>query len=168
VPLVIDSAVQMCELTGMPMVFFPLHKGADGFMSGRQFETFYWPTLRKIILALDNEGILSVLFAEGSYNQRLEVVSDLPKGAVAWWFDQTDIVRAKKVLGDRCCLMGNAPTSLLMTGSPRDVKEHCRKLIEACAPGGGYVLAGGANIDEGNPENLRAMMAAVKEYGVYK
>jgi uroporphyrinogen-III decarboxylase len=55
-----------------------------------------------------------------------------------------------------------------MTGTPQQVKEHCRKLIEGCAPGSGYVLAGGANVDKGNPENMRAMMAAVKEYGVYK
>ena len=55
-----------------------------------------------------------------------------------------------------------------MTGTPKEVKEHCRKLIEACGKGGGYILAGGANIDEGNPDNLRAMMEAAKEYGVYK
>ncbi len=168
VPLVIDSAIVTVEMTGTPMVFFPLHKGADGFMSSEQFKTFYWPTLKKVVMALFNEGILPVLFAEGSYNQRLEIVSDLPKGAVAWYFDQTDIIRAKKVLGDKYCLIGNVPTSLLMTGKPGDVKEHCRRLIEACGKGGGYILAGGANIDEGNPENLRAMMSAAKEYGTYK
>jgi hypothetical protein len=168
VPVVIDSTIQMCKLSNIPVAFFPLHKGADGFMSGKQYETFYWPTLKKIILALYNEGIMSGLFAEGSYNQRLEIVSDLPKGAVAWWFDQTDIVRAKKLLGDRFCIIGNVPTSLLMTGKPQDIKEHCRKLIQACGKGGGYILAGGAHVDEGNPENLRAMMAAAKEYGVYK
>jgi uroporphyrinogen-III decarboxylase len=54
-----------------------------------------------------------------------------------------------------------------MTGTPQEVKESCRKLIELCAPGGGYVLSGGANIDKGNPYNLLAMMQAVKEYGVY-
>jgi uroporphyrinogen-III decarboxylase len=167
VPLVINSAVGAVETKGTPIVLFPLHKGADGFMSAKQYETFYWPTLKKIILALANEGILPVLFAEGSYNQRLEIVTDLPKGAVAWYFDQTDIVRAKKELGDKFCIIGNVPTSLLITGTPEDVKEHCHKLIKACAKGGGYILAGGANINEGNPENLRAMMAAAKEYGIY-
>ncbi len=167
VPLVIDSAISTVEMTGTPMVFFPLHKGADGFMSVKQYQTFYWPTLKKVVMALFNEGILSVLFAEGGYNQRLETISDLPKGAVAWWFDQTDMIRAKKVLGDKSCLIGNVPTSLLMTGQPADIKEHCRKLIEACGKGGGYILAGGAHIDEGDPENLRAMMSAVKEYGLY-
>jgi uroporphyrinogen-III decarboxylase len=64
--------------------------------------------------------------------------------------------------------MGNVPSSLIMTGTPKQIKEHCKKLIESCGRGGGYVLAGGANVDEGNPENLRAMMAAALEYGAYK
>jgi hypothetical protein len=167
VPLVIDSAVAAADFSNTPMIFFPLHKGADGFMSVKQFETFYWPTLKKILLALADEGILPVLFAEGSYNQRLDSIQDLPRGSVAWYFDQTDIFRAKKEIGDKYAIIGNVPTSLLMTGKPQDVKAHCRKLIETCGKGGGYILAGGANIDEGNPENLRAMMAAAKEYGTY-
>ena len=137
-------------------------------MSVKQFQTFYWPTLKTVALGLIKEGILPVFFAEGSYNKRLDVIQDLPKASVAWYFDQTDIFRAKKEIGDKYCIIGNVPTSLLMTGTPQDVKEHCRKLIEVCGKGGGYILAGGANIDEGNPDNLRAMMAAAKEYGVYK
>jgi hypothetical protein len=166
-PIVIDSAIAAANFSNTPMIFFPLHKGADGFMSGKQFETFYWPTLKKVLTALVNDGVLPVLFAEGSYNTRLDVIQDLPKGSVAWYFDQTDIFRAKKEIGDKYCIIGNIPTSLLMTGKPPDVKAHCRKLIETCGKGGGYILAGGANIDEGNPENLRAVMAAAKEYGVY-
>jgi uroporphyrinogen-III decarboxylase len=60
------------------------------------------------------------------------------------------------------------PASVLHTGTPQQVKEHCRKLIEVCAPGGGYILSGAAGMNEGNPDNLRAMMEAAKEYGVYK
>jgi hypothetical protein len=166
-PIVIDSAIAAANFSNTPMIFFPLHKGADGFMSGKQFETFYWPTLKKVLTALVNDGVLPVLFAEGSYNTRLDFIQDLPKGSVAWYFDQTDIFRAKKEIGDKYCIIGNVPTSLLMTGKPPDVKAHCRKLIETCGKGGGYILAGGANIDEGNPDNLRAVMAAAKEYGVY-
>jgi uroporphyrinogen-III decarboxylase len=57
---------------------------------------------------------------------------------------------------------------MLYTGTPQDVKEGCRKLIETCAPGGGYILTGGAYMDQGRGENLRAMMEAAKKYGVYK
>ena len=113
------------------------------------------------------EGIVPVLFAEGSYTTRLETVNEFPKGAVSWIFDKTDMAAAKKILGDRCCLSGNVPTSLMVTGSYKETKEYCRKLIEVCAPGGGFILAGGAHCDQGNPENLRAMMDAAKEFGKY-
>jgi hypothetical protein len=53
-----------------------------------------------------------------------------------------------------------------MTGTLQEVKESCRKPIEFCDPGGGYVLSGGANIDKRNPYNLLAMMEASKECGV--
>ena len=147
---------------------FPLHKGSDGFMSQKQFEKFYWPSLKKVVRALVDEGILPILFAEGTYTSRLETVNEFPKGAVTWLFDKTDMARAKKILGDKCCISGNVPTSLMVTGRPDDVKEYCRKLIEVCAPGGGFILAGGAHINEGNPENLRAMTEAANEYGIYK
>ena len=166
-PLAIDSAIASANAGDVPVVMMPLHKGADGFMSDKQYATFYWPTFKQVIMALVDEGIQVVLFAEGSYNTRFEYIKELPKGTTAWWFDQTDIARAKKELGDRVCIMGNVPTSLMMTGTPQEVKEHCRKLIEVCGKGGGYVLTGGANIDKGPAENMRAMMAAAREYGVY-
>jgi uroporphyrinogen-III decarboxylase len=79
-----------------------------------------------------------------------------------------DMAKAKKVLGDNACIAGNLPVSVLCTGTPQQVKEGCRKLIETCAHGGGYILTGAASINEGNPDNLRAMMQAAQEYGVYK
>jgi hypothetical protein len=150
------------------MVSFPLHKGDDTFMSRQQFEKFYWPSLKKTIDALINEGIMVSLFAEGAYNHRLEYIGDFPKGWVTWMFDKTDMARAKKMIGDRCCISGNVPGSLLITATPAQVKECCRQLIETCAPGGGYILTGGCPATEvKNPDNFRAFMQAAKEYGVY-
>jgi hypothetical protein len=167
-PIAIETAINSVNTAAAPIVMMPLHKGADSFMSIKQYETFYWPTFKKVIMAFVNEGITPVLFAEGSYNNRLDIIGDFPKGTVAWYFDQTDIFKAKEKIGDRCCIMGNVPTSLVATGTPQEIKEHCRKLIEVCGKGGGYVLAGGATVDKAAPENMRAMMEAVKEYGVYK
>jgi hypothetical protein len=151
------------------MVGFPLHKGDDTFMSRQQFEKFYWPSLKKVIDALIDAGIMAFLFAEGAYNHRLEYIGDFPKGWVTWMFDKTDMARAKKMIGDRCCISGNVPCSTLITGTPAQVKESCRQLIETCAPGGGYILTGGCAATEvKNPENFRAFMQAAKEYGVYK
>ena len=167
-PIAIETAIASVSTAAAPIVMMPLHKGADSFMSVKQYETFYWPTFRKVVMAFVNEGITPVLFAEGSYNKRLDIIGDFPKGTVAWYFDQTDIFKAKEKIGDRCCIMGNVPTSLVATGTPQQIKEHCRKLIDVCGKGGGYVLAGGATVDKAPPENMRAIMAAAKEYGVYK
>ena len=76
-------------------------------------------------------------------------------------------VRAKEILGDTACLMGNVPTALLCTGIPQDVKEYCRKLIEVVGKGGGYILAGGASLEKGNPDKIHAMTDAALEYGVH-
>jgi hypothetical protein len=147
---------------------FPLHKGDDTFMSRKQFEKFYWPSLKKVIDALIEEGISVHLFAEGAYNERLEYIGDFPKGWVTWAFDKTDMLKAKKMIGHKCCIVGNVPASVVITGTVKQVKESCRKLIEYCAPGGGYVLAGGAGATEAPAENLRVFMEAAKEYGVYR
>jgi uroporphyrinogen-III decarboxylase len=167
-PIVIDLAVDATNISGCPVVFMPLHKGPAGFMSNKQFETFYWPTLRRVMMGLIEEGLVPLPFAEGDYMPRLEIIKDVPRGKVIWYFEAMDMAKAKKVLGNRACIAGNLPVSVLCTGTPQEVKEGCRKLIETCAPGGGYILTAAANINEGNPDNLRAMMEAAKEYGVYK
>jgi uroporphyrinogen-III decarboxylase len=168
VQLNIDIAVGAANMSGVPLAMFPLHKGDDTMMSDEQYREFYWPTFRKVIIGLIEEGVVPLLFAEGKYNDRLEVIKDLPRAGVIWYFDQTDMFRAKEILGDTACLMGNVPTSLLCTGSPEDVKEYCRKLIEVVGKGGGFILAGGAMLDKaGNPDNLHAMSEAAFEYGVY-
>jgi uroporphyrinogen-III decarboxylase len=149
-------------------VWFPLHKGADGWMSQKQFDTFYWPQLKKVMDAFINEGLQITLFAEGSYNTRLESVTDFPKGTVHWQFDQSDMARAKKIMGNKFSIEGNVPTSLLVTGTPESVKEYCRRLIETCGPGGGYILGAGASSNEIKFENALAMVQAAKEYGRYR
>ncbi len=79
-----------------------------------------------------------------------------------------DMAKAKEMLGNTACIEGNVPVSLLSFGKPSEVKECCRKLIEECGRGGGYILAYAAGIDKGNPDNIRAMMEGAKEYGNYK
>ncbi len=167
-PMAIRSAVAGADASGCPVCFMPLHKGDEGFMSPKQFETFYWPTFRKVLMGMINEGLVPFPFAEGRYGARLEVIRDLPGGSMIWSFEDIDMARAKKVLGVSACIAGNVPASLMHAGTPRDVKEYCRKLIETCAPGGGYILTGAAGMNQGNPDILRVMMEAAEEYGIYK
>lgn len=146
-----------------PLVFIPLHKGADGFMSVEQFQKFYWPSLRKVIDGLVADGFVPYLFAEGAYGTRLETIADVPKGRTLWQFDHTDMRRAKEILGGVACIQGNVPISLLQLGTPEEVKVYCRDLIEAVGPGGGFILDVGAVVDDAKPGNVEAMIQAAKQ-----
>lgn len=164
----IKGSVAMAKASGNPRVFIPLHRGSDGFMSPKQFETFYWPTFKGFIVALVDEGLTPCPFFEGDYTSRLEYLLELPKGKVLGHFDATDLFKAKEVLKDHMCIMGNVPSSLLCTGTPRNVQDYCKKLIDVVGKGGGYILSSGCAWDDARPENARAMLDFTKEYGVYK
>jgi len=166
-PRLLSGAIAMSDAANCPVVMMPLHKGDDTFMSNQQFETFYWPTFKRLLLGMADEGLVPFPVAEGAYNNRLEYISDMPKSAVIWMFDHTNMANAKKTVGKVSCIAGNVPVSIAYTGTEKEMKEYCRKLIKTCAPGGGYILSGGATFDLAKPENLRAMMDSVKEYGKY-
>jgi hypothetical protein len=166
-PMMIKMGVSGAKTNGHPIITIPLHKGADGFLSDKQFRTFYWPTFRKLLMGLIDEGCVPYSFAEGGYNSRLEIIKDLPKGKSVWAFDQTDMVKAKKVLGDIACIAGNVPITLLSVGTPQEVKDYVKKLIDTAGKDGGYILSNGAVIDKARPENVHAMVDFTKEYGVY-
>jgi uroporphyrinogen-III decarboxylase len=168
VPIVIEEAVNSADAAMTPVVMMPLHKGEKGFMSPRQFETFYWPSFKKVLLGMIDEGLVPMPFAEGNYIPRLEIIQDMPRASMIWYFEYMDMAQAKSTVGRNNCIAGNLPISIMVTGTPQEVKEGCRKLIETCAPGGGYILTAAASMDHGKIENLHAMMDAAKEYGVYK
>jgi len=150
-----------------PFILMLLHKGADNFMSREHFEKFYWPTFKQTMLRMIDEGLMPLAFAQGGYNHRLEYITELPKGATVWFFDQTDMHRAKDLLGDVCCIMGNVPITEIATGTADQVKVYCKDLIDYCGKDGGYILSPGSQIDDGQEETIKAMIDFTKEYGVY-
>ena len=163
-PFMVKAGAASCRAAGHIMPFIPLHKGADGFMSDEQFRTFYWPTLRKLIIGLVNEGCVPQLFAEGAYNQRLEAICDIPKGKVVWWFDLTDMDRAKKTVGQVACIAGNVPLSLLCTATPDEVTAYCRNLMDSVGRDGGFIFSTGAGMQGAKVANVKAMIDFTMQY----
>ena len=169
VPIAIEIGVRTATTNHNPMVFIPLHKGADGFMSDKDFKKFYWPTLKAVILGLVNEGIVPYIFVEGGYNQRLDVITDpdIPAGKTIWIFDQTDMKEVKRRFTGWACFGGNVPVSLLKTATPEEVKAHVKGLIDNVGQDGGYILSTGAVVDDAKAENLHSLIEAGKQYGKY-
>jgi hypothetical protein len=167
-PILIEETVISAENATCPIALIALHKANATFMSSKQFETFYWPDLKKLLMGLVDEGLVPMPFAEGDYEARLDIIKDMPRGSVIWYFEQMDMAKAKRVLGDNNCIAGNVPASLIFNGTAQEVKEYCRRLIETCGEGGGYILGPAVHLNKTDPENFRALMAAAREFGVYK
>ena len=71
--------------------------------------------------------------------------------------------------GDKICLKGNIDcTGALCDGQPEDVADEVKQCILAGASGGGLILSSSNTIHRGvKPENYRAMLNALREYGQY-
>src|SRR5512138_216061 len=164
VPLMIKMGVAAAQQTGHPVIFMPLHKGADGFLSDEQYKKFYWPTLRAVMVGLIEEGCIPLPAAEGGYGSRLEVIRDLPKASTLWMIDQTDMVKAKQALDGIACVVGNVPMDMLSMGTPEQVKEYAEDLIKNANGSGGFIMGNGAFFDQAKPENVAAIVEAAKAH----
>ncbi len=167
-PIILERAIAAAKRSGNPRIFIVLHNGADSFMSLKQFDTFFWPTFKRLILGLIGQDLTPCIFFNGDCTSRIEHLLELPRGKVLIHFEKTDIYKAKEILKGHMCIEGNVPVSLLQTGTPQEVIDCCRNLIDVVGKDGGLVLSSNAPVDDVRPENLKAMYDFTREYGVYR
>ncbi len=166
--LQLKFALSASQQTGIKSCFIPLHRGSDGFMSLGQFETFYWPQLKHMMLVLIENGITPYVFYEGIWDKRLNYLADLPPGKSAGWFQRSDPFRVKEVVGNTLCIIGGMPNALLKSGTTDEVREHTRRICETVGKGGGFIMCTGVGEMSGSkPENVKAWIEATRQYGVY-
>ena len=160
--------LQSALATGMKQALLPLHRGSDGFMSLAQFEKFYWPQLKNLMLKLIDNGITPGCFYEGVWNDRLEYLAELPKGKTFGMFQSSDIFKVKEVLGDTMCIIGGMPNSLIQSGTVQEVRDFTRRLCQKVGKGGGFIMSTGVGEMSGaKPELVKAWIDATLEYGSY-
>lgn len=162
VPVLIRSVIESCDQANAPCTIYVLHKGADTFMSKAQFEKFYWPTWKQVMLGLFEEGITSYLFIEGSYNLRLEYLAEMPAKSLVCHFDRTEMQPVKEVLSDKFIIAGNVPASLMATGTADEVRACCNSLVDLFGDAPGYILAHGCSFENTTDEKIRIFIDSVK------
>ncbi len=145
-----------------------MHRGCVPFLSPQQFEKFFWPTLKQIIEGLWSRGIQTLFYAEGEWNANLSYIAQLPDLSIIYHVDRGDIFEVHEAVGHKFCISGGIPNDLLAFGTPDEVREFCKKVIDGVARDGGYIMDASAIMqDDTQAENLRAMTEATREYGVY-
>lgn len=167
-PHLLHVALSTADSEKQVPVGFWMHRGCVPFVTPAQFESHYWPTLKPIIETLWAHGHQTLFYAEGDWNFHLDRFLELPEASIVYHADQSDIEEAHKKIGHRFCLSGGIPNFLLSFKTPKEVREHCKKVIDAVAGDGGYILDASAIMqNDTQEENLRAMTEFVRDYGVY-
>jgi uroporphyrinogen-III decarboxylase len=154
------------KASGNPIVMLPIHWAPDAFMSPKQFETFWWPSFRQMMIELIDADLIPMPLWESDCTNRLDVIKDIPPGKCIYWFERTDMVRAFEVLGDVVALRGNLSPSMMTTGTPGDVDTAVKRLVdEVWNKGGKLILDTAFGIPDETPiDNVRAMFDAARKY----
>ncbi len=88
----------------------------------------------------------------------------LPKGKCILSTDgETDLFKAGEILNGHMCLMGDVPAAMLTFGTPDEVYEYSRRLIQGLGPEG-FILHSGCDIPtDAKLPNVQAMVAAATD-----
>lgn len=153
--------------SGCKYTFMPLHCGGEAFMSLENFNTYYWPHVRRYVTEFINHGIVPILFCEGSFTSRLDTLADIPEGKVIYLFEDADLAKAKKILDGKACIMGGLKTQTLMFGTKEEVVEETKQVLDICAPGGGFIMSNSIALDQAKRENIEVWRQTVEQFGAY-
>jgi uroporphyrinogen-III decarboxylase len=171
---IINEAIMIakstCDVSGVKTVFVGAQRTSSSFVSPKIFEQLTLPWLKRIVETLHKGGYHTLLHFDCNWTLDLEYLRQLPRGACTLELDgQTDIFEAKKILGDRMCIMGDVTATLFRLGTPKDVEKYCMKLIKEVGEGGGFILSSGCSVPvDAKTENVKAMIDTGKKYGNYR
>jgi hypothetical protein len=139
--------------------------------SVRHLRRFIAPYLKRIVDEAHKHGLPYIKHGDGDLRTHLPVLVDevgidglhaIEPNA------NMDIVDLKHRYGDRLALLGNLDCDLLVRGTPNQIDAEVARLMREVAPGGGYVFSTSNSVLSDVPlENVKAMDAAARRYGVY-
>jgi hypothetical protein len=152
------------ELTGSKRVFCPVWYNT--YLSPEMYKEFHWPYLKYMAEELIKAGFTPLFSFQGEHDNHLETILDLPEGKSIAWFDKTDLLKAKTVIGDHTCIAGGIAPSWLIGGTPERVTQEVRRIMGNMKNTRGYIYTLPFNaIGTAKTENLKAMTEAVFNYG---
>lgn len=141
------------------------------YLGPKNFEEIFWPGMRDEIMEVYNRGSKTLLFLEGTWEPYYEIMlRDLPQSSVLCGLEDDDIIKGKKLIGDKFTIVGGVCTNTLRFGTRQECLDEAKKIVDNCAPGGGFIFSMEKSLctyGDVNTENLIAVNQFVHEYGKY-
>lgn len=148
-------------MEGFPYAVSTLH--CPTFLRPKDFEELYFPTFKRLIETVYESGSKTVLFCEGSWSKFNNIMKQLPKGSTICMIDEDDPVEMKKEMGEYTTICGGVPLATLRSASKEQCLEEAKRILDGCAPGGGFIFSTDKSLCGGNDVNIENF-AAVNEF----
>jgi len=163
-PFMTPQALNSSKELGTQYIWVGGWRSASAMISPRLWDQFVFPYYEKVIAEVLDAGIVPILHFDSDWNRDLDRFKVFPKGRCIFAPDSmTNIFKAKEVLGDTMCIMGDVPAAMLSLGTPDEVYKYCRKLIDELGPTG-FILHSGCDIPQNAKlENVIAMVESVQQ-----
>lgn len=133
-------------------------------LSEEQFREVVLPSEQRLRFHFD--GWLSLHMCGKSDHLLKIFTDDLKIHEFQGYGYQVDLDNVGSVMGGRVVLIGNVDPILIQTGTPEQVRQATRRVIDTLGHFGGLIIQDGSNIPPGTPlQNINAMMEAAELYG---
>jgi uroporphyrinogen-III decarboxylase len=138
---------------------------APDMLSPKMWERFVWPYLKAYSELCLEHDVIPIFHLDSNWTSQLERFREMPaKKCILALDSKTNIRKAKEVLGDMMCILGDVPAELLTFATPEEVYEHTTNLIKDVGPTG-FILASGCDIpSDAKKENVQAMAKAASDF----
>lgn len=141
-------------------------RGTPSALNPEMFETFAWPYFADLVDLCIQYNVVPIAHLDSSWDRGLHYFRQFPEKKVVMALDgQTDIRAAKEVVGDKMCIMGDVPATLLAFDTAENTYDYCRALIRDIGPTG-FMLCSGCDIPfNAKLENVQMMSKACVDAG---
>jgi len=162
-------AIKFARFVGVPRIFIGLSRSSPAMISPRHFEEFVMPELEYMVNSIIDANMTPLLHCDTDWTRNLPLFRRFPEKKCILQLDGTsDIFKAKEILADRMCIMGDVPAYLLAFKAKDEVMAYCKRLIQEVGKKGGFILSSGCSIPANAKEdNVRALREAAEEWGYY-
>jgi len=138
---------------------------APEMLSPDMWKRFVWPYFKQYADLCIKNDVIPIFHLDANWDLALEYFREMPpKKCILALDSKTNIRKAKEIVGDMMCILGDVPAELLAFGTYDDVYAHTTKIIDDIGPVG-YIVASGCDIpSNAKPENVKAMADAAHNY----
>lgn len=156
-PLMLKSALPASARPG-DINLMPLHLAP--YMNQKTFERLYWPSMEKLIVECDKQGVGYNIFAEQDWTRYADWLARLPASTIVR-FEDGDRKLLKETVGKNHVIGGFFDATITLTRTKEECVDEAKRLFETCGEGGRFYFCLNKGIMDINSIDVKKYQAVL-------